>query len=63
MFAALELLSAVRAVNLLILADKTLVSQVQRALLTGEAVFMPRVPFRIHNIGSFSKPCMKKTFH
>lgn len=55
--AALEFFGAVGAVNLLVLAYKTLVCQIQRALLAGETVFMPTVAFIIHNVGSFSKPC------
>lgn len=55
--AALEFLGTVGAVNLLVLAYKTLVCQIQRALLAGETVFMPTMAFIIHNVGSFSKPC------
>lgn len=57
--ALLHFLGTVRTVDLLIMTYKTLVSQGQRALLTSKAIFVPRLPFIIHHVGSLSKSCYR----
>lgn len=57
--ALLEFLGAVRTVDVLVMTYKALVSQGQGALLTSEAVLVPRVPFIIHHVGALSKSCYR----
>lgn len=53
----LQLFGTVGAIDLLIVADKALVSQIHGTLFTMEAVVMPGLPFIADHTGAFTKAC------
>lgn len=53
----LQLLSTIRAVNLLVLKDKTLVSQWDGAFFAVETIIMPGSTFIADHVGAFPKTC------
>lgn len=53
-----QLLSTVRAVDVLSVDDKALVGQGEGAFLAVEAVLVPGVTLVVHHVGPMAKPCI-----